>query len=69
MGGAAASQPSDATMASVSLDYVGAGCNRVDNCLHWGENGLVAYGAHRMVVVFDPQVRACLIIAGGVRAL
>jgi elongator complex protein 2 len=41
----------------VHSEYVAAGANRVVNALHWGEHGLVAYGFHNAIAVFDPQVR------------
>jgi hypothetical protein len=42
--------------ASVRLEHVGAGCNRVVNALHWGACGLLAYAAHNAVVVYHPEV-------------
>lgn len=40
----------------VTQSYVSVGVNRVVNALDWGPDGLVAYGAHNMVVVYDPEV-------------
>lgn len=40
----------------MALEHVGAGCNRVVGCLDWSECGLIAYGAHRAVVIYDPEV-------------
>ena len=44
-------------MAHVSLLHVAAGCNRVCHALHWGDNGLVAFASHRIIIVWDPEVR------------
>lgn len=40
----------------VTQSFVSVGVNRVVNALDWGPDGLVAYGAHNMVVVYDPEV-------------
>ena len=37
--------------------YVSAGCNKVVGALSWGEQGLVAYAAHHLVVLYDAEVR------------
>lgn len=42
----------DARLLSVSV-----GCNKVANCLDWGPTGLLAYGAHDQVIIYDDQVR------------
>ncbi|KAL4426818.1 hypothetical protein ABPG77_006604 [Micractinium sp. CCAP 211/92] len=39
----------------VSLAHVAAGCNRVKGALHWGEQGLVAFGAHNAVMIYHPE--------------
>lgn len=59
------SQVSDCTVLrviamEVKQSYVSVGVNRVVNALDWGPDGLVAYGAHNMVVVYDPEVRDIL---------
>lgn len=38
-------------------EFVSVGVNRVANALDWGEDGLVAYGGHHMVAIYDPEVR------------
>lgn len=38
------------------LDHVGVGCNRVVNAASWGPSGLVAFGAHHAVALYDPEV-------------
>jgi elongator complex protein 2 len=40
------------------LAFVSCGVNRVVNAVDWGDGGLVAYAGHRMVCIYDPQVRA-----------
>ncbi|XP_075265416.1 uncharacterized protein LOC142357761 [Convolutriloba macropyga] len=35
--------------------HVSAGCNRVVGGLDWGHAGLVAYGSHHAVILYDPQ--------------
>lgn len=52
-------------MVAVTLDHVSAGCNRVVNALHWGECGLVAYGAHNAVIVYDLEAMAVVSILLG----
>lgn len=46
----------------VQQDFVSVGVNRVTNALAWGASGsgrdLVAYGAHHMVALYDPEVSA-----------
>ena len=41
----------------VVQEHVSAGCNRVVGALDWGENDLVAYAAHNLVVLYDAEVR------------
>lgn len=41
----------------VTQEHVIAGCNRVVGALDWGDNHLVAYAAHNLVILYDPQVR------------
>ena len=40
----------------VSQEHVSAGCNRVVGALDWGRNGLVAYAAHNLVILYDAEV-------------
>jgi hypothetical protein len=40
----------------VSTQFVSCGVNRVANALDWGDNGLIAYCAHKIVCVYDPEV-------------
>jgi hypothetical protein len=40
----------------VAPAFVSCGVNRVVNALDWGDNGLIAYGGHRLVCVYDPKV-------------
>ena len=42
-----------------TLDYVSVGCNSSANCMHWGVNGLVAFGACNFVALYHPQVLSC----------
>ena len=37
-------------------EFVSVGVNRVANALDWGEDGLVAYGGHHIVAIYDPEV-------------
>ena len=39
-------------------EFVSLGVNRVVGALDWGEHGLVAYGGHRVVAIYDPEVCA-----------
>ncbi|KAL4430983.1 hypothetical protein ABPG75_006239 [Micractinium tetrahymenae] len=39
----------------VGLAHVAAGCNRVTGALHWGEQGLLAYGAHNALLIYHPE--------------
>ncbi len=41
----------------VALEHVSIGCERVVNNLDWGPSGLIAYGAHNLVVIYDAEVR------------
>jgi hypothetical protein len=41
------------------LNFLGAGCNRCVGVVTWGGPGLVAYGAHRSVFLFNPEVLLC----------
>lgn len=36
--------------------HVSVGCNRVVGALDWGPTGLIAYGGHNSVVIYDPEV-------------
>nr|ATB19569.1 putative ATELP2 [Cupressus duclouxiana] len=40
--------------------FIGAGCNRVVNTVAWGPSGLVAFGAHNAVAIFQPQAARIL---------
>lgn len=37
--------------------YVSVGCNKVVGALSWGSQGLIAYAAHNLVVLYDAEVR------------
>jgi elongator complex protein 2 len=37
-------------------EFVSLGVNRVVGALDWGDNGLVAYGGHHIVAIYDPEV-------------
>jgi hypothetical protein len=39
-----------------SLEFISIGCNRFTNCIDWGQNNLIAYGAHTFVAIYDPEV-------------
>jgi hypothetical protein len=43
----------------VTLAHCSVGCNQLAECLDWGAQGLIAYGAHHQAVVYDPEVRRC----------
>ena len=36
--------------------FTSVGVNRVVNTLDWGSNGLIAYGGHWIVCVYDHKV-------------
>jgi hypothetical protein len=36
--------------------YISCACNRTPNCVDWGCNGLVCFGASHAVVIYDIQV-------------
>jgi elongator complex protein 2 len=38
-------------------EFVSVGVNRVAHALDWGGDGVVAYGGHHAVVLYDPKVR------------
>ena len=38
-------------------EFVSLGVNRVVGALDWGDSGLVAYGGHHIVCIYDPEVR------------
>jgi len=40
-------------------EFVSVGVNRVVNALSWSEDGTMAYGAHHMAAIYDPQVCVC----------
>ncbi|GLJ29453.1 hypothetical protein SUGI_0580580 [Cryptomeria japonica] len=40
--------------------FIGAGCNRIVNTVAWGPSGLVAFGAHNAVAIFQPQAARIL---------
>ncbi|GAB4817645.1 hypothetical protein N2152v2_004691 [Parachlorella kessleri] len=42
-------------MVKVQLEHIAAGCNRCVNAVSWGGNGLVAYGAHHAVIIYNPE--------------
>ncbi|KAL6744655.1 WD40-repeat-containing domain protein, partial [Haematococcus lacustris] len=42
-------------MMHVRQDIVSVGVNRVVNAVDWSDGGLVAYGAHTMVALYEPQ--------------
>ena len=44
-------------MTALQLEHTSLGCNRVRGCLAWSTSGLVAYGAHNCVVIYDWQAR------------
>ena len=41
----------------VTLAHCSVGCNQLAECLDWGAQGLIAYGAHHQAVVYDHEVR------------
>lgn len=43
-------------MQTASLRATSVGVNQVAVCIDWGPQGLVAYGAHNQVVLYDVQV-------------
>lgn len=44
-------------MAQVNAEFVSVGVTRVVNALDWGSNGLIAYGGHHIVCIYNPEVR------------
>jgi len=36
--------------------FISVGVNRVVSALDWGEHGLIAYGGHWIVCIYDPEV-------------
>lgn len=46
--------------AHVRLAHVSVGCNRVTHVAAWGPSGLVAFGAHNAVAVYDPAAARIL---------
>jgi hypothetical protein len=40
----------------VDIEFACVGCNRVVNALDWGENEVLAYGAHNMVALYNIHV-------------
>ncbi|GAM18187.1 hypothetical protein SAMD00019534_013620, partial [Acytostelium subglobosum LB1] len=42
-------------MATSRLDYISVGCNSISDCIAWGRNGLVAYGANNFVALMRPD--------------
>ena len=43
-------------MKSASLGATSVGVNQVAECVDWGPGGLIAYGAHNQVILYDVQV-------------
>lgn len=41
--------------------FTSVGVNRVVNTLDWGANGLIAYGGHSIVCLYDHKVRNALL--------
>lgn len=42
----------------MELEYTSAGCNRCVGNIAWNDEGIVAFGSHRVVVLYNIQVRA-----------
>ena len=40
----------------VTLAHCSVGCNQLAECLDWGAQGLIAYGAHNQAVIYDSEV-------------
>lgn len=38
---------------NIKVGFASVGCNRVVNALDWGENELIAYGAHHAVAIYN----------------
>ncbi len=45
----------------VTQEHVSAGCNRVVGALDWGDNHVVAYAAHNLVILYDAEVRGTVL--------
>lgn len=45
--------------------FIGAGCNRIVHNVSWGASGLVAFGAHNAVTIFDPKTSQILTTLSG----
>lgn len=41
----------------MELEYTSAGCNRCVGNVTWNDEGIVAFGSHRVVVLYDIEVR------------
>jgi elongator complex protein 2 len=41
---------------NVESAFIGVGCNKVVGAAAWGPCNLVAYAAHHLIAIFDPQV-------------
>lgn len=48
----------------MELEYTSAGCNRCVGNVAWNDEGIVAFGSHRVVVLYNIEVRAfsCLFL-------
>ncbi len=44
-------------MKSARLHATSVGVNQVAECVDWGPQGLIAYGAHNQAVLYDVQVK------------
>ena len=42
---------------SISQEYVSTGCSRTVGSLSWGQEGLLAFGSHNLVAIYNLQVR------------
>ena len=48
----------------VEQEHVRAGCNRTVGAVAWGTCGVIAYGAHHCVCLFDAEVRRLEALTG-----
>jgi elongator complex protein 2 len=43
-------------MVQVSSEYISVGCNKTAHAACWGVDGLVAFGADKLIALYSPLV-------------
>lgn len=46
-------------MPSVTTEHIAIGCNRTLHAAAWNGQGLVAFGANRLIALYNPLVSPC----------